>query len=71
VYTIVHEHFEEIFRPKAPKYGRSLFVLNGYICPNFISIAAGVKQGLTLLAQLSIIHSILAFCGSTNEIYTP
>jgi len=31
VYTIVHEHFEEIFHPKAPKYGRSLFVLNSYI----------------------------------------
>jgi len=30
VYTIVHEHFEEIFRPKAPTYGRSLFVLNSY-----------------------------------------
>ena len=30
VYTIVHEHFEEIFHQKAPKYGRSLLVLNSY-----------------------------------------
>ena len=27
---IVHEYFEEIFHQKAPKYGRSLLVLNNY-----------------------------------------